>query len=62
MLQDTAARSGFPRLSVGLPKSLRRFHGPPSREGEAVVNRLLITKCLATETKGLIWIDEAETG
>jgi hypothetical protein len=53
MLQAAAARSGFPRLSVGLPGNVPKASRAHSREGKAVVNRLLITKCWATETKRL---------
>jgi hypothetical protein len=53
MLHATAARSGFRDLSVGLPGSVPKVSRAHSRDGKAGVNRLLITKCWATETKRL---------
>ena len=46
------------RVSGSVPK-VSRAH---SLEGQAVVNRLLITKVGPLKLKALIWIDEAETG
>jgi hypothetical protein len=42
MLQAIAAR-GSPRLSVRLPGSAPKVSWARSREGKAVVNRLLVT-------------------